>query len=377
MAILPPPRSRSRRLEKVPGFVFGDDDRGSAWPVHVAPPGPTAASPPGSVWSRTDGSLPPPPPVGAKGVLADEVTEWRPREDASSVFAPDFEATRNDATDVIDLRPSADPMATRIASGEMPEPGTLIAQNVSAWFGSRKVLDRCTLRMPSGEVTAIIGPSGCGKSVFLRNLNRMHEVIPNAKMGGLITLDGVDIHSDDLSATEVRLRIGMVFQRPNPFPSMSIKENVLAGLKLAGKKTSDANALVEWALRRGGLWNEVKDRLDTSGAALSGGQQQRLCIARSLAVRPRVLLMDEPCSALDPISTRVIEETILEIGREITIVIVTHNMQQAQRVADTCAFFMIEEQGAPGRVIEVGPTTEIFGNPQDQRTSDYVSGRFG
>ena len=334
MAILPPPRSRGRRLEKVPERILEDDDHEPNWPTD--PPSFATTAPPPSIWSRVGGSPPPPPPAH--------------------------------------LRPPPPPNAP---VAELLAPGTLIAQNVSAWFGARKVLDRCTLQMPSGQVTAIIGPSGCGKSVFLRNLNRMHEVIPTAKMGGLVTLDGVDIHSDDMSPTEVRLRIGMVFQRPNPFPSMSIKENVLAGLKLAGKKTKDADALVEWALRRGGLWNEVKDRLDTSGAALSGGQQQRLCIARSLAVRPRVLLMDEPCSALDPISTRVIEETILEIGREITIVIVTHNMQQAQRVADTCAFFMIEEQGSPGRVIEAGLTTEIFGNPQDQRTSDYVSGRFG
>jgi phosphate transport system ATP-binding protein len=257
------------------------------------------------------------------------------------------------------------------------QPGTLIAQNVSAWFGSRKVLERVSLPMRAGRVTAIIGPSGCGKSVFLRNLNRMHEVIPTAKMGGQITLDGVDIHGDTMSPTEVRLRIGMVFQRPNPFPAMSIGENVLAGLKLSGTKISDREALIEWCLRRAGLWTEVKDRLNTGGSALSGGQQQRLCIARALALKPKVLLMDEPCSALDPISTRVIEETILEIGREITVVIVTHNMQQAQRVADDCAFFLIERIGDPGRIVEWGPTEDIFNSPQDARTGDYVSGRFG
>jgi phosphate transport system ATP-binding protein len=389
MAVLPPPRSRGRRLEKVPDRILEDDDHEPSWPAD--PPSFASTAPPPSIWSRTGGSPPPPPPAHLRPPPPPpvdllprpigEVTEWDiPVVTGPSAFDLGPDGPADDATAVIDLRST--PPATAAASpnspvDELPAPGTLIAQNVSAWFGARKVLDRCTLQMPSGQVTAIIGPSGCGKSVFLRNLNRMHEVIPTAKMGGLITLDGVDIHRDDMSPTEVRLRIGMVFQRPNPFPSMSIKENVLAGLKLAGKKTKDADALVEWALRRGGLWNEVKDRLDTSGAALSGGQQQRLCIARSLAVRPRVLLMDEPCSALDPISTRVIEETILEIGREITIVIVTHNMQQAQRVADTCAFFMIEEQGSPGRVIEAGPTTEIFGNPQDQRTFDYVSGRFG
>jgi phosphate transport system ATP-binding protein len=255
--------------------------------------------------------------------------------------------------------------------------GTLTAQDLSAWFGTKKVLERCSLQMPAGRVTAIIGPSGCGKSVFLRNLNRMHEVIPTAKTGGLITLDGVDIHGAQMSPTEVRLRIGMVFQRPNPFPSMSIRENVLAGLKLSGTKIRDADELVEWALTRAGLWREVKDRLNTSGAALSGGQQQRLCIARSLAVRPRVLLMDEPCSALDPISTNVIEETILEIADEITVVIVTHNMQQAQRIADLCAFFMIEAMGTPGKIVEAGSTDQIFNNPRDRRTADYVSGRFG
>jgi phosphate transport system ATP-binding protein len=257
-------------------------------------------------------------------------------------------------------------------------PGTLIATNLNAWFGNRKVLERCSLQMRAGRVMAIIGPSGCGKSVFLRNLNRMHEVIPTAKMGGSITLDGVDIHDGQMNVTEVRLRIGMVFQRPNPFPSMSIRENVVAGLKLAGiKHKGDQDELVEWCLRRAGLWNETKDRLNNSGAALSGGQQQRLCIARSLAVRPKVLLMDEPCSALDPISTRVIEETILEISQEVTVVIVTHNMQQAQRVSDDCALFLIEAIGEPGRIIETGPTDEIFSNPKDQRTLDYVTGRFG
>jgi phosphate transport system ATP-binding protein len=341
--ILPPPRSRHRRLEDVPQNVLGDIATATTWPAE-----PYAVPLEDESWAM-DADLshlpPPPPPSMLTGV-------------APTIAMPE----------VIDLRDDENPVST---------PGTLLAQNVSAWFGARKVLDRCSLDMPAGQVTAIIGPSGCGKSVFLRNLNRMHEVIPTAKMGGLITLDGVDIHDGTLNPTEVRLRIGMVFQRPNPFPSMSIRENVLAGLKLSGGKTGNADELVEWALRRAGLWTEVKDRLGTSGAALSGGQQQRLCIARSLAVRPRVLLMDEPCSALDPISTRVIEETICEIGQEITIVIVTHNMQQAVRVAQQCAFFMIEEQGSPGRVIEAGPTHDIFNSPRDQRTGDYVSGRFG
>ncbi len=389
MAILPPPRSRTRQLEIVPQAIFGADDHASTWPTRdyadferdaaltstldLAEPAARATLPPPPLMDFPQPLPPPPLSSLPRPFTFDDAELGAPHEHTAS-FAPisasPAVSASADATSLIDLREAP-------AASDDVVAGTLIAQNVSAWFGARKVLDRCSLNMPAGQVTAIIGPSGCGKSVFLRNLNRMHEVIPTAKMGGLVTLDGVDIHGGVLNSTEVRLRIGMVFQRPNPFPSMSIRENVLAGLKLSGVKTSNADELVEWSLRRGGLWNEVKDRLGQSGAALSGGQQQRLCIARSLAVRPRVLLMDEPCSALDPISTRVIEETILEIGREITVVIVTHNMQQAQRVADLCAFFMIDEQGSPGRVVESGPTHDIFNNPRDQRTSDYVSGRFG
>jgi phosphate transport system ATP-binding protein len=257
------------------------------------------------------------------------------------------------------------------------EPATLVATNLSAWFSKRKVLERCSLEMHARRVTALIGPSGCGKSTFLRILNRMHEVIPGAQVGGSITLDGVDIYGGELSATQVRMRIGMVFQKPNPFPAMSIGDNVLAGLKLARKSVSDRAALTEECLRRAGMWEEVKDRLNEGGMSLSGGQQQRLCIARALAVRPQVLLMDEPCSALDPISTRVVEETIAELAPEITIVIVTHNMQQAARVSDQCAFFLVEDQGAPGRIVEVGDTKKMFENPDDPRTLDYVMGRFG
>ncbi len=256
-------------------------------------------------------------------------------------------------------------------------PSSLTARDVSAWFSGRKVLERCSLDMVAYQVTALIGPSGCGKSTFLRILNRMHEVIRGAQVAGRVELDGVDVYGNDLSVTQVRARIGMVFQKPNPFPAMSIRENVLAGLKLTGRVESDKEALVEESLRRAGLWDEVKDRLSEGGMSLSGGQQQRLCIARSLAVRPRVLLMDEPCSALDPISTRVVEETIRELGRDVTVVIVTHNMQQAQRVSDECAFFLIEEQGAPGRIIEAGPTQRLFSNPDDPRTLAYVTGRFG
>jgi phosphate transport system ATP-binding protein len=256
-------------------------------------------------------------------------------------------------------------------------PARLDAIGLSAWFGKRKVLERCYLEMEAQKVTALIGPSGCGKSTFLRILNRMHEVVPGAQIGGSVELDGTNIYGGSLSATQVRSRIGMVFQKPNPFPAMSIGENVLAGLKLSGTSTSGKDELIEECLRGAGLWEEVKDRLKEGGMSLSGGQQQRLCIARSLAVRPQVLLMDEPCSALDPISTRVVEETIGRLSEHITIVIVTHNMQQAQRVSDRCAFFLIEALGQPGRIVEEGPTARMFDSPTDPRTLDYVTGRFG
>jgi phosphate transport system ATP-binding protein len=247
---------------------------------------------------------------------------------------------------------------------------------VSCWFGSRKVLEDVNLTIRRHEVIALIGPSGCGKSTFLRTLNRMHELVPGAGLAGSVELDGVDIYGPELTPSQTRRRVGMVFQKPNPFPAMTIRENVLAGLKLTGTKPDDADALVEWSLSRASLWNEVKDRLDAPGGSLSGGQQQRLCIARSLAVKPSVLLMDEPCSALDPTSTRRVEETINEISSDVTIVIVTHNMQQAQRVSDTCAFFMAEEN-QPGRIVETGPTEAMFVRPNDPRTNDYVNGRFG
>ncbi|WP_244931712.1 phosphate ABC transporter ATP-binding protein [Nocardioides sp. W7] len=254
----------------------------------------------------------------------------------------------------------------------------LEARDITAWFGDHKVLDRVSLTMPAGQITALIGPSGCGKSTFLRILNRMHELVPSAQLAGEVLLDGADIYDPQRRLTDARRSIGMVFQKPNPFPAMSIRENVLAGLKLTGTKAakSDRDALVEYCLVRGGLWNEVKDRLDAPGGGLSGGQQQRLCIARSLAIKPRVLLMDEPCSALDPTSTRVIEETMLELAKEVTIVIVTHNMQQAARVSNTCAFFLAA-QGTPGVIVEHGDTGAMFSSPQDQRTNDYVNGRFG
>jgi phosphate transport system ATP-binding protein len=264
------------------------------------------------------------------------------------------------------------------APGKVVTTASLEADRVSAWFGQRKVLDRVSLDIPAGRVTALIGPSGCGKSTFLRILNRMHELVPGAQLAGEVRLDGEDIYAPQRRLTDARKAIGMVFQKPNPFPAMSIQDNVLAGLKITGTKIGrgEREALVEESLTRAGLWLEVKDRLKQPGSALSGGQQQRLCIARSLAVRPRVLLMDEPCSALDPTSTRVVEETIQQIAPEVTIVIVTHNMQQAQRVSDQCAFFLAAH-GTPGVIVEHGPTEAVFGRPQDQRTSDYVNGRFG
>jgi phosphate transport system ATP-binding protein len=249
---------------------------------------------------------------------------------------------------------------------------------ISAWFGSHKVLEQVSLVMPAGQVTALIGPSGCGKSTFLRILNRMHELVPSARLAGEVMLDGRDIYAPGLTLADARKQVGMVFQRPNPFPAMSVYDNVVAGLRLTGVKSTAAerDALVEECLLRAGLWNEVRGRLKQPGGALSGGQQQRLCIARSLAVRPRVLLMDEPCSALDPTSTRRIEDTIGELAHEVTIVIVTHNMQQAQRVSTFCAFFLATEN-TPGVIVESGLTRDLFETPNDPRTEDYVNGRFG
>ena len=270
--------------------------------------------------------------------------------------------------------PSAAPFSAALQPASQ---AGLSATNVSAWFGRNKVLERISLAMEPGKVTALIGPSGCGKSTFLRVLNRMHELIPGAALAGSVELDGTDIYGPTLRVTETRLRIGMVFQLPNPFPSMTIAQNVLAGLRLSGNNVSNRDALVQECLERAGLWKETRNRLNQSGASLSGGQQQRLCIARSLAIRPRVLLMDEPCSALDPISTGVIEETIKELRQQVTIVIVTHNMQQAQRVSQNCALFLVDGEGLPGHIVEAGPTELVFGDPLDSRTNDYVNGRFG
>ena len=253
------------------------------------------------------------------------------------------------------------------------------AVDVDVFYGKFKAVEGVNIDIAPRSVTAFIGPSGCGKSTFLRTLNRMHEVVPGARVEGEVLLDGDDLYAQGVDPVLVRRQVGMVFQRPNPFPTMSIKENVLAGVKLNNKRISksDADALVERSLKGANLWNEVKDRLDKPGSGLSGGQQQRLCIARAIAVSPDVLLMDEPCSALDPISTFAIEELIQELKQEYTIVIVTHNMQQASRVSDKTAFFNIAGTGKPGKLIEYNTTDVIFTTPSVQATEDYVSGRFG
>ena len=266
--------------------------------------------------------------------------------------------------------------ATMTESLPAAPPAEMRAQDISVWFGKRKVLEGVTIDFPKNSVTALIGPSGCGKSTFIRTLNRLHELIPGAALAGSVLYEGKDIYDRDVDPVSIRLKIGMVFQKPNPFPSMTIRGNVLSGLKLSGMKRPNHDDIVEETLTAAGLWNEVKDRLNNAAGDLSGGQQQRLVIARSLAVQPHILLMDEPCSALDPASTLKIEETIRALSRDITIIIVTHNMQQAVRVSDYTAFFLAAEN-EPGHVVEQGVTTEIFGNPRDQRTLDYVNGRFG
>ena len=253
------------------------------------------------------------------------------------------------------------------------------AKNLDIYYGKFKAVEDVSMVIEPRAVTAFIGPSGCGKSTFLRSLNRMHEVIPGAYVDGHILLDGEDLYGPGVDPVNVRRQIGMVFQRPNPFPTMSIKENVLAGLKLNNKRASksELDETAEKALRGANLWEEVKNRLDLPGSGLSGGQQQRLCIARAIAMQPDVLLMDEPCSALDPISTLAIEDLIQELKANYTIVIVTHNMQQASRVSDRTAFFNIAGTGKPGRLIEYDDTEKIFSNPSVKDTEDYVSGRFG
>jgi phosphate transport system ATP-binding protein len=323
---------------------------------------PTGAAPVADPAVGDTEAVVPPAPVSAAPVsvtpvaLADDLTYALPAAGADD-----------------DLHPSSRPYGA-----VAPQLSALEARDVSAWFGNHKVLERVSLTMPAGQVTALIGPSGCGKSTFLRILNRMHELVSSASLAGEVLLDGDDIYDRKKKLQDARKHIGMVFQKPNPFPAMSIYDNVIAGLKLTGLRASrdEKDEIVERSLMAAGLWKEVKDRLRQPGGGLSGGQQQRLCIARSLAVKPKVLLMDEPCSALDPTSTRVIEETMGELQKEVTIVIVTHNMQQAQRVSQQCAFFLAS-QGTPGAIVEHGDTEAMFSEPQDQRTYDYVNGRFG
>ncbi len=252
-------------------------------------------------------------------------------------------------------------------------------KDLNVYYGKFKAVEDVSLTIEPRTVTAFIGPSGCGKSTFLRTLNRMHEVIPGATVEGQVMIDGKNLYDADVDPVMVRRQVGMVFQRPNPFPTMSIADNVLAGVKLNNNKMSksDAEHLVEKSLKGANLWKEVKDRLALPGSGLSGGQQQRLCIARAIAVSPEVILMDEPCSALDPISTLAIEDLIEELKAKYTIVIVTHNMQQASRVSDKTAFFNIAGTGEPGKLIEFDDTTTIFENPHVQATEDYISGRFG
>ncbi len=251
--------------------------------------------------------------------------------------------------------------------------------NLNVFYGSFMAVEDVSLAIEPNSVTAFIGPSGCGKSTFLRTLNRMHEVIPGARVEGEVLMDGTNLYAPNIDPVAVRRHVGMVFQRPNPFPTMSIAENVVAGVKLNSKRMSkaDADDLVESSLRGANLWDEVKDRLGKPGSSLSGGQQQRLCIARAIAIKPDVLLMDEPCSALDPISTLAIEDLIQELKANYTIVIVTHNMQQAARVSEKTAFFNIAGTGKPGKLIEMNDTTTIFSVPSEKATEDYISGRFG
>jgi len=271
-----------------------------------------------------------------------------------------------------------EPQATPDA-GPVGASNRLEVSDLNIYYGDFRAVEGVSMDIEARSITALIGPSGCGKSTFLRSLNRMHEVIDGARVEGSVRLAGQDLYGPGVDPVEVRRRVGMVFQRPNPFPTMSIYDNVVAGLRLNSPRMrrSETDEVVERSLRGANLWEEVKDRLDKPGSGLSGGQQQRLCIARATAVEPDVLLMDEPCSALDPISTLAIEQLMLELKQNYTIVIVTHNMQQAARVSDRTGFFNIEGTGKPGRLIEIDDTTKMFSTPAEQATQDYVTGRFG
>jgi phosphate transport system ATP-binding protein len=251
-------------------------------------------------------------------------------------------------------------------------------EDLNMYYGSFKALSDVSIEIARNRVTALIGPSGCGKSTFIRSLNRMHEIVPGARAEGIVTLDGEDIYAKDVDPVRVRRRVGMVFQKPNPFPTMTIYDNVIAGLKLGRRrKKSELDGIVEHTLKQAALWNEVKNKLKDSGTSLSGGQQQRLCIARTLAMEPEVILMDEPASALDPVSTQKIEDTMDQLKENYTVVIVTHNMQQAARISDYTGFFFIEDMGEPGQLWEFDETEKMFSNPERKETEDYVTGRFG
>jgi len=385
-----------RQLDALRPAVSGAPAPRAAEPAVPDPPAPLGApaapAPLGIGWTASaptelvdvvaaggPGAPPVRPPVTADGEPMVE-PGWsvdRPTDDTTIAVRPRDRGVRGAIFQRVRAARDA-AQSSRPAGVSAAGPAPLVASEISAWFGSHYVLDRVSLEMPASQVTALIGPSGCGKSTFLRILNRMHELIPSAALAGEVLLDGQDVYDPSRKITDARREIGMVFQKPNPFPAMSIYDNVVASLQLTGTKatTDEKDEIVETCLSKAGLWNEVRDRLRQPGGGLSGGQQQRLCIARALAIRPRVLLMDEPCSALDPTSTRRIEQTIHELAAEVTIVIVTHNMQQALRVSNRCAFFLAE-QGTPGVIVEHGPTDLMFDSPQDQRTSDYVTGRFG
>jgi phosphate transport system ATP-binding protein len=267
---------------------------------------------------------------------------------------------------------------TEVRSTDVAERGALDVQGVSAWYGKSLAIKNITLDIRYRGITAIIGPSGCGKSTFIRCLNRMHEVSHGGRVTGKVLLDGKDIYDRDVDSVQIRRRIGMVFQKPTPFPTMSVFDNVAAGLRLSRVWTHrwELQETVERSLHQAALWDEVKDKLNESGVSLSGGQQQRLCIARALAVEPEIILLDEPCSALDPASTLKIEDLMRVLAADYTIVIVTHNMQQAARVSDMAAFFLADSDRA-GMLVEYGPTTQLFTNPKEKRTEDYITGRFG
>lgn len=266
------------------------------------------------------------------------------------------------------------------SSSKTPDnaPAVMAVEDLNMYYGSFKAISDVNMKIRQNHVTALIGPSGCGKSTFIRSLNRMHEIVPGARVEGKVTLDDEDIYAPEVDPVRVRRRVGMVFQKPNPFPTMTIYDNVIAGLKLGRKrKKAELDDIVEKTLNQAALWGEVKNKLKDSGTSLSGGQQQRLCIARTLAMEPEVILMDEPASALDPVSTQKIEDAMFELKKDYTVVIVTHNMQQASRASDYTGFFFIEDMGEPGQLWEFGETERMFSNPERRETEDYVTGRFG